>query len=179
MHTRWGNPRFNPGIEILILPRLSYSGHDKNREFSPVWYALVVLHVTDEIVKVYVTESNDVIKCHSNVFTIWRTSTIEVTALWIYLRSEMNSMQEKESIMGVSCRQKSPSLAITIWHHEVSLVMPDSDPQDGFSTQLAFYVNLHRAVIGPSATLTGRWRPNIDLRRMLTGYLPLTPLKDP
>ena len=35
--------------------------------------------------------------------------------------------------------------------------------------QLAFYVNLHRAVIGPSATLTGRWRPDIDLRRMLTG----------
>ena len=42
---------------------------------------------------------------------------------------------------------------------------------DVFSTtQLAFYVNLHRAVIGPSATLTGRWRPDIDLRRMLTGY---------
>ena len=38
-------------------------------------------------------------------------------------------------------------------------------------TQLAFYVNLHRAVIGPSATLTGRWRPDIDLRRMLTGYV--------
>ena len=37
-------------------------------------------------------------------------------------------------------------------------------------TQLAFCVNLHRAVIGPSATLTGRWRPDIDLRRMLTGY---------
>ena len=36
-------------------------------------------------------------------------------------------------------------------------------------TQLAFYVNLHRAVIGPSAALTGRWRPDIDLRRMLTG----------
>ena len=35
--------------------------------------------------------------------------------------------------------------------------------------QLAFYVNLHRAVIDPSATLTGRWRPDIDLRRMLTG----------
>ena len=34
---------------------------------------------------------------------------------------------------------------------------------------LAFYVNLHRAVIGPSATLTGRWRPDIDLCRMLTG----------
>ena len=38
-------------------------------------------------------------------------------------------------------------------------------------TQLAFYVNLHRAVIGPSATLTGRWLPDIDLRRMLTGYI--------
>ena len=38
-------------------------------------------------------------------------------------------------------------------------------------SQLAFYVNLHRAVIGPSATLTGRWRPDIDLRRMLTGIL--------
>ena len=36
-------------------------------------------------------------------------------------------------------------------------------------SQLAFYVNLHRAVIGPSATLTGRWRPDIDLRRMQTG----------
>ena len=36
-------------------------------------------------------------------------------------------------------------------------------------TQLAFYINLQRAVIGPSATLTGRWRPDIDLRRMLTG----------
>ena len=39
------------------------------------------------------------------------------------------------------------------------------------NTQLAFYVNLHRAVIGPSATLTGRRRPDIDLRRMLTGYM--------
>ena len=39
------------------------------------------------------------------------------------------------------------------------------------ASQLAFYVNLHRAVIGPSATLTGRWRPDIDLRRMLTGLV--------
>ena len=43
-------------------------------------------------------------------------------------------------------------------------------------SQLAFYVNLHRAVIGPSATLTGRWRPDIDLRRMLTGLLPMNRL---
>ena len=52
----------------------------------------------------------------------------------------------------------------------------DMDSADGKSliwrvTQLAFYVNLHRAVIGPSATLTGRWRPDIDLRRMLTGNM--------
>ena len=39
------------------------------------------------------------------------------------------------------------------------------------TSQLAFYVNLHRAVISPSATLTGRWRPDIDLRRMLTGII--------
>ena len=31
----------------------------------------------------------------------------------------------------------------------------------------------YRAVIGPSATLTGRWRPDIDLRRMLTGKWPM------
>ena len=43
-----------------------------------------------------------------------------------------------------------------------------SDPHKT-RTQLAFFVNLHRAVIGPSATLTSRWRPDIDLRRMLTG----------
>ena len=47
------------------------------------------------------------------------------------------------------------------------------------TSQLAFYVNLHRTVIGPSATLTGRWRPDIDLRRMLTGlvccfFIPIT-----
>ena len=46
-----------------------------------------------------------------------------------------------------------------------------SIPKEVITTQLAFYVNLHRAVIGPSATLTGRWRPDIDLRRMLTGNM--------
>ena len=46
-----------------------------------------------------------------------------------------------------------------------------SGQSDQVLPQLAFYVNLHRAVIGPSATLTGRWRPDIDLRRMLTGSL--------
>ena len=40
-----------------------------------------------------------------------------------------------------------------------------------YTTQLAFFINLQRAVIGPSATLTGRWRPAVDLYRMLTGKL--------
>ena len=41
-------------------------------------------------------------------------------------------MQEKVSIMDARGRQKSPSLAITVWHHSASLVMPDSDTRDGF-----------------------------------------------
>ena len=64
------------------------------------------------IVKVYVTERNDVIKRHSNVITIWQTSAIEVTALLKNLRSEMKGVQEKKSIMGMRGRQKNPSLAI-------------------------------------------------------------------
>ena len=35
--------------------------------------------------------------------------------------------------------------------------------------QLAFFINVQRAVIGPSATLMGRPRLAIDLCRMLTG----------
>ena len=38
-----------------------------------------------------------------------------------------------------------------------------------WNAKSAFYVNLYRAVIGPSATLMGRWRPDVDLRRMLAG----------
>ena len=53
------------------------------------------------IVKVYVTQRDDVIKCHSNVTTIWRTSATEVIALSKYLRSEMKAEQEKEFILGV------------------------------------------------------------------------------
>ena len=56
------------------------------------------------IVNFYVTERNDVIKCHSNVITIWRTSAMEVTALLKNLGSEMKGVQEKKSIMGVRGR---------------------------------------------------------------------------
>ena len=38
------------------------------------------MDVTYVIVKIYVTERNDVIKRNSNVITIWRTSAIEVSA---------------------------------------------------------------------------------------------------
>ena len=41
-------------------------------------------------------------------------------------------MQLKQSIMGVRGREKSPALAITVWHHSASLLMPDSDPPGGF-----------------------------------------------
>ena len=56
------------------------------------------------IIKVYVTECNDVIKCHSSVIKIWRTSANEETALLENLHSEMKSVQEKESTMGVRGR---------------------------------------------------------------------------
>ena len=39
------------------------------------------------------------------------------------------------------------------------------------SSHLAFFINLQRVVIGPSATLTGRLRPAINSCRMLTGFL--------
>ena len=54
------------------------------------------------VIKVAVTEHNDVTKRHGIVITIWRTSAIEVTAL--------SKTQEKESVMSVRDRQKNPSL---------------------------------------------------------------------
>ena len=50
-----------------------------------------VMHV---IVKIYVTERNEVIQRHSTVTTIWPANE----------RSKMAGVQEKESIMGVSGR---------------------------------------------------------------------------
>ena len=85
------------------------------------------MDVTYPIVKVYVTQLNDIIKCYSNVSAIWRTSATEVTALLKYLHLEIQGVQEKESIMGVRVRQKNSSLVITVWHHSASLMTPDSD----------------------------------------------------
>ena len=54
------------------------------------------MDVTNTIVKVYVTERNDVIKRTSNVIIILRTSAVEFTALFKNLRAEMKGVQEKE-----------------------------------------------------------------------------------
>ena len=54
-----------------------------------------------DIVKVDVTERNDVTKCHAIVIRIWRTSAFEVTALSKTHFQKMKSMLEKESIVGV------------------------------------------------------------------------------
>ena len=95
-------------MEILILPRLSYSGKDKSQEFPYVKCSLVVQDVTYAIVKVDVSERNDVTKPHSNVITIWRASAIEMNALLKISRSEMKRVQENDSVMCVRGRQKNP-----------------------------------------------------------------------
>ena len=64
------------------------------------------------------------------------------------------------------------SISLCWWIHYIT-TNTSKGKRDLTASQLAFYVNLHRAVIGPSATLTGWWRPDIDLRRMLTGLFPL------
>ena len=68
------------------------SGDPDQTPHSRILRALVALDVTYAIVKVYVTERNDIIKHHSNVIAIW--SAIEVNALLTNLRSEMKGVQE-------------------------------------------------------------------------------------
>ena len=68
------------------------------------------MDVTYAVVKVYVTECNDVIKRNSDIIRIWQTSAIEVTTLLKTLRSEMKGVQKKkkkkkkESVMGARDR---------------------------------------------------------------------------
>ena len=52
------------------------------------------------IVKVYITECNDVIKHLSNVIIIWQTPAIEVKKSTFRIKG----VQEKESVMGVRGR---------------------------------------------------------------------------
>ena len=85
------------------------------------------MDITYAIIKVYITEHNDVIKRHSNVIAILLRSITEVTALLKNLRSEMKGVQEKVSIMGVRGRLKNLSLVVTVWHQADDA----SDPRDG------------------------------------------------
>ena len=76
------------------------------------------MDVTYAIIEVYVTIHNDVIKRNSTDITIWRTSAVKLTALSKNIRSEMKDVQAKEKHIVVV---------------KTSLVLPDSDPRNGFS----------------------------------------------
>ena len=52
------------------------------------------MKVTYAIVKVDITEHNDVIKRHNNVITIWRTPAIEVTELLKIYSQNLKVVQE-------------------------------------------------------------------------------------
>ena len=63
-------------------------------------------------------------------------SAVEVTALSKHtFRNERYA--SKRIYQGCEGQTENPSLGITVWHHSASLVMPDSNPQDGY-----FYLHL-------------------------------------
>ena len=64
-----------------------------------------------------------------------------------FLLSVPSIKQTADEDVDVQCTKSSPPQTV---NKSNALTNPVED------TQLAFYVNLHRAVIGPSATLTGR-----------------------
>ena len=104
---------------------------------------------------------------------------IEIPKLWCNWRNKLRKKKIKCSsdFFVYYLKHWYELLSAMLNHHPclVELVLVYVSPKlipsrlVTYTSQLAFYVNLHRAVIGPSATLTGRWRPDVDLRRMLTG----------
>ena len=88
------------------------------------------MDVAYAIDKVYVTERDDVIKCHSNVIIIWRKSAIEVTALFkMYVQKWKVCKKNSLSwVWGVDGK---------IRPRDQSLVSRGSDPLDEF-----FYLSL-------------------------------------
>ena len=58
-------------------------------------------------------------------------------------------MQVKVSLMSVWCKLKIPSLRITVWHHQASLLMPNSYHRDGMVnphlTTIKHSYNLYRS----------------------------------
>ena len=88
------------------------------------------MDVTYAIVKVYLTDRNSVIKCHKNISAIWRTFTIEVSALL-----KLNVQKWKLSwVLGVD-RNVCPSGSQSSITQQTSWCQ--SDPQDGL-----FYLSL-------------------------------------
>ena len=75
----------------------------------------------------------------------------------------MKGVQEKESIMAVRDRYKNLSLAITVWHHSASLVMPYNDPRDGF------FLGLGRGGGGRGWVTSYVWHTT-DVRAELTPF---------
>ena len=91
------------------------------------------MDVTYAIIKVYVTERNDVIKRHRFVITIRRKSAIEMTAFFKKnLRSEINGVQKKKKTKKKQKKKKKKKKKEFI-ALMTSLVMPNSDPRDVFS----------------------------------------------
>ena len=57
-----------------------------------------------------------------------------------YKNAVFNGEQEKEFIIRVRMGWENPSIAITVCHHSARLVMPNSDPQDGFFCPIDSYI---------------------------------------
>ena len=94
------------------------------------------MDATYAIVKVYVTERNDVINAKNHnmadVSKIVVTGLLKKSTFWNERCARTRIYRGCEGYI-----EKNPFLAITVWHHEASHVMPDSDPLDGF-----FYIPL-------------------------------------
>ena len=81
LHIGKGFPQSPVLANFLTRPYPS-SGKDKIEHFHVLWHTGCEWRTSQyAIVKVDVTESNDVTKRHGIVITIWRTSAIEMTAL--------------------------------------------------------------------------------------------------
>ena len=107
-------------------------------------------------------------------------SAIEVTALIKKKSTFIN--KKKSTFRNETCarkrlyyecegRQKTLSLAITVWHHSASLMMPDCESRDGL-----FYLPL-TPMTDSGITRLAEWIQTVIVRDGVF-YLPLTPMTD-
>ena len=102
LHTRLGIQQITPLLANLISHTLIRPvGKIKTENFHVFDIHWLYRKLLYAIVKVDVTERNDVTKLHG-VNTIWRTSAIEGNNYMI--KNPLSGMQEKESIMAVRDR---------------------------------------------------------------------------